>query len=92
MSAALALGHRVWSTARIVWAAPFAVRFRGVLQAMLAALLLVALISWNPADPSWNAASVQAPTNWLGGAGATFADLIMPVSYTHLTLPTICSV
>lgn len=77
MSAALALGQRVWSTARIVWAAPFAVRFRGVLQAMLAALLLVALISWNPADPSWNAASAQAPTNWLGGAGATFADLIM---------------
>ncbi|MGX8273978.1 DNA translocase FtsK 4TM domain-containing protein, partial [Brevundimonas diminuta] len=77
MSAALALGHRVWSTVRIVWAAPFAVRFRGVLQAMLAALLLVALISWNPADPSWNAASSQAPTNWLGGAGAIFADLIM---------------
>lgn len=77
MSAALALGQRVWSTARIVWAAPFAVRFRGVLQAMLATLLLVALISWNPADPSLNAASNQAPTNWLGGTGAAFADLIM---------------
>lgn len=77
MSAALALGQRVWSTARIVWAAPFAVRFRGVLQAMLAALLLVALVSWNPADPSLNAASSQAPTNWLGGTGAAFADLVM---------------
>ena len=77
MSAALALGQRAWSTARIVWGAPFAVRFRGVLQALLSTLLLVAMISWNPADPSWNAASTQGPTNWLGGAGATFADLMM---------------
>ncbi|MFK4058816.1 DNA translocase FtsK 4TM domain-containing protein [Brevundimonas sp. NPDC046655] len=77
MSVALALGQRAWSTARIVWAAPFAVRFRGVLQALLASLLLVAMISWNPADPSLNAASTQGATNWLGGAGATFADLMM---------------
>jgi len=77
MSAALALGQRAWSTARIVWGAPFAVRFRGVLQALLATLLLVAMISWNPADPSLNAASTQGATNWLGGVGATFADLMM---------------
>ncbi|WP_312781724.1 DNA translocase FtsK [Brevundimonas sp.] len=77
MSAALALGQRAWSTARIVWGAPFAVRFRGVLQALLATLLLVAMISWNPADPSLNAASTQGPTNWLGGTGAVFADLMM---------------
>ncbi|MET4684170.1 FtsK/SpoIIIE family DNA translocase [Brevundimonas faecalis] len=77
MSPALALGQRAWSTARIVWNAPFAVRFRGVLQALLATLLLVAMISWNPADPSLNAASTQAPTNWLGGVGASFADLMM---------------
>ena len=77
MSAALALGQRAWSTARIVWAAPFAVRFRGVLQALLATLLLVAMISWNPADPSLNAASTQGPTNWLGATGAVFADLMM---------------
>ena len=77
MSAALALGQRAWSTARIVWAAPFAVRFRGVLQALLATLLLVAMISWNPADPSLNAASSLPTTNWLGGDGALFADLFM---------------
>ncbi|WP_436356500.1 DNA translocase FtsK 4TM domain-containing protein [Brevundimonas sp. CEF1] len=77
MSVALALGQRAWSTARIVWAAPFAVRFRGVLQALLASLLLVAMISWNPADPSLNAASTQGATNWLGGTGAVFADLMM---------------
>ncbi|GAA0870824.1 DNA translocase FtsK 4TM domain-containing protein [Brevundimonas basaltis] len=77
MSAALALGNRAFESARIVWAAPFAVRFRGVLQALLAALLLVALISWNPADPSLNAASSVEPTNWLGLNGALFADLFM---------------
>lgn len=77
MSAALALSQRAWSTARIVWGAPFAVRFRGVLQALLSTLLLVAMISWNPADPSLNAASTQGPTNWLGATGATLADLMM---------------
>ena len=77
MSAALAIGQRAWLSARILWGAPVSVKFRGVLQALLAALLLVALISWNPADPSLNAASGAAPTNWLGLNGALFADLFM---------------
>jgi S-DNA-T family DNA segregation ATPase FtsK/SpoIIIE len=77
MSAALAIGQRTWTGARILWGAPFTVKFRGVLQALLAALLLAALISWNPADPSLNAASGAAPTNWLGLNGALFADLFM---------------
>ncbi|MBL0968525.1 MAG: DNA translocase FtsK 4TM domain-containing protein [Brevundimonas sp.] len=77
MSAALAIGQRAWVSARILWDAPFVVRFRGVLQALLAALLVVALISWNPADPSLNASSSLAPTNWLGLNGALFADLFM---------------
>ncbi len=77
MSAALAIGQRAWSGARILWGAPIAIKFRGVLQALLAALLLVALVSWNPADPSLNAASGLAPTNWLGLNGALFADLFM---------------
>jgi len=77
MSAVLVLGNRAWSSARILWDAPFVVRFRGVLQALLASLLLVALISWNPADPSLNAASSMAATNWLGANGALFADLFM---------------
>ena len=46
-------------------------------QALLAALLLVALISWNPADASLNAASSLPTTNWLGANGALFADLFM---------------
>jgi S-DNA-T family DNA segregation ATPase FtsK/SpoIIIE len=77
MSAALVLGQRAFDSARILWDAPFVVRFRGVLQALLAALLVVALLSWNPADPSLNAASSQAPSNWLGANGALFADLAM---------------
>lgn len=77
MSTALVLGQRAWISARILWDAPFVVRFRGVLQALVAALLVVALISWNPADPSLNAASSAAPTNWLGANGALFADLLM---------------
>jgi S-DNA-T family DNA segregation ATPase FtsK/SpoIIIE len=77
MSAALAIGQRAWVSARLLWGAPITVKFRGVLQALLAALLLVALISWNPADPSLNAASGAEPTNWLGLNGALFADLFM---------------
>jgi len=64
-------------TVRIVWAAPFAVRVRGIIQAVLAALVLVALGSWNPADPSWNTASTQAVKNWMGGGGAVLSDLLM---------------
>ncbi|WGM32675.1 DNA translocase FtsK [Brevundimonas sp. NIBR11] len=77
MSAALAVSQRALASALMIWDAPFMVRFRGVLQALLATLLVVALVSWNPADPSLNAASSSAPTNWLGLNGALFADIFM---------------
>ena len=77
MSAAFAIGQRAWVSARMIWDAPITVKFRGMAQALLAALLIVALISWNPADPSLNAASGAAATNWLGANGALFADLFM---------------
>ena len=77
MSTALVIGRQAWISARILWDAPFVVRFRGVLQALLATLLLVALMSWNPADASLNAASSLPTTNWLGANGALFADLFM---------------
>ncbi len=77
MSTALAISRQAWISARILWDAPFVVRFRGVLQALLATLLLVALVSWNPADASLNAASSLPITNWLGTNGALFADLFM---------------
>jgi len=77
MSAALAISQRAFLSALVLWDAPFVVRFRGVLQALLATLLVVALVSWNAADPSLNAASSSAATNWLGASGAIFADLFM---------------
>jgi len=77
MSAVLIIGNRAWSSVRMIWEAPFMVRFRGVLVALLAMLLIVALVSWNPADPSLNAASSAETTNWLGNGGAMFADLIL---------------
>lgn len=77
MSAVHVIGQRAWMSARVVWDAPFMVRFRGMVLALLGALLLVALVSWNPADPSLNAASGRAPTNWLGANGAVFADILM---------------
>ena len=77
MSTALVIGRQAWISARILWDAPFVVRFRGVLQALLATLLLIALMSWNPADASLNAASSLPTTNWLGSNGALFADLFM---------------
>nr|WP_314122110.1 DNA translocase FtsK [uncultured Brevundimonas sp.] len=77
MSTALVIGRQAWISARILWDAPFVVRFRGVLQALLAILLVVALMSWNPADASLNAASSRPATNWLGANGALFADLFM---------------
>jgi S-DNA-T family DNA segregation ATPase FtsK/SpoIIIE len=77
MSAAHAVGQQVWIGARILWRAPAAVRFRGVLQALLAGLLVFALVSWNRDDPSLNVASPAEPTNWLGSQGAAAADLFM---------------
>jgi S-DNA-T family DNA segregation ATPase FtsK/SpoIIIE len=77
MSAALALGKQAWISARVLWGAPVAVKFRGMLQALQAVLLLAALLSWNPADPSLNVATGLAATNWLGANGALFADLFM---------------
>ncbi len=77
MSAALALSKQAWINARILWDAPFVIRLRGLAQAMLAALLMAALASWNPADPSLNVSSGLAASNWLGANGAVLADLFM---------------
>ena len=77
MSAAVALGQQLLHTVLTVWNAPFAVRFRGVLLALLASLVLVSMVSWNPTDPSWNSSSSDGPTNWLGNSGATIADFVM---------------
>jgi S-DNA-T family DNA segregation ATPase FtsK/SpoIIIE len=44
---------------------------------MVALAWSAALVSFNPADPSWNTASAVEPANWLGRPGAALADLMM---------------
>jgi len=53
----------------------------GFLMCVSALLLLLALISYSPLDPSWNSASVltgsHAARNWIGIVGAYGADLLL---------------
>ncbi len=52
-------------------------RATGGLLLLLCALLLLALASYNPQDPSFNTATAQAPSNWLGAPGALVADILL---------------
>jgi S-DNA-T family DNA segregation ATPase FtsK/SpoIIIE len=61
--------------AGLAWAHPVTARLRGGLVAASGAALAAAFATYNPTDPSLNAASPDAPTNALGGAGAVLADL-----------------
>jgi S-DNA-T family DNA segregation ATPase FtsK/SpoIIIE len=65
----------VWRVAQLVWRQPASARLRGGAVAALGVAFAVAFASYNPADPSLNAASGAAPTNALGGPGAVLADL-----------------
>ncbi len=47
----------------------------GLAIAVLALLAFAALVSYDPADPSWNTATHNPPVNWLGRPGAWAADL-----------------
>jgi S-DNA-T family DNA segregation ATPase FtsK/SpoIIIE len=44
---------------------------------LLALALLLAILSYNPGDPSLNLATDRAPTNLVGHAGAIAADLVL---------------
>lgn len=49
----------------------------GLLILVLATLLGLALISFHPADPSWDTvAAVARPSNWVGPVGAICADVL----------------
>ena len=64
----------VWLQLRAMWDSAMALRFRGGLVATLGVGLIVAFVSYDPVDPSWNAVSGARPTNLLGGLGANLAD------------------
>jgi len=66
-----------WDAIRYGWAQPWSARFRGGLVTVVGAGLLLAVATYNAADPSLNAATGQSPTNALGGAGAAVADIMM---------------
>jgi S-DNA-T family DNA segregation ATPase FtsK/SpoIIIE len=42
-------------------------------------LAALALLSFDPADPSWNTTNLNSVENWLGPAGAYFADIMYQV-------------
>src|SRR3954468_18653773 len=65
----------VWHIADLAWSHPGTARLRGGVVAATGAALAVAFATYNAADPSLNAAGPAAPTNALGGPGATLADL-----------------
>jgi len=76
-SVAAAVSARIYETARWTWSAPLFARFRGGLCAVVGLGLIFAFLSYNPADPSFNAATDRAATNWLGEGGAFWADLAL---------------
>ena len=49
----------------------------GLLILVFAALLLATLVSYDPADPSFNNATGADPANWLGRPGGYVADLFL---------------
>ncbi|WP_029086598.1 DNA translocase FtsK [Brevundimonas aveniformis] len=76
-SATAIVRDRLVESFRLFWDAPMALRLRGGVVAATGLFLLIAFASYDPADPSWNAASATPATNWLGGAGAIWADVWM---------------
>ena len=53
------------------------VMLAGIGLAAAALLILLALISYNPSDPSLNTRGGGIVTNWLGAPGAWTADLLL---------------
>ncbi|WP_372915115.1 DNA translocase FtsK 4TM domain-containing protein [Sandarakinorhabdus sp.] len=48
--------------------------------ALVGAALVLALLTYSPADPSFNTATARAAGNWMGLAGAHVADLLLQLA------------
>ena len=59
----------------------------GLLLGIAGLVLLVALASYDPRDPSLNTATARAPANLAGPGGAAFADLALQVFGLAAVLP-----
>ena len=66
-----------WEAVRIGWSMPAAARFRGGLITAAGIALVLAIATYNAADPSLNVATPLPPTNALGLSGAVIADIAM---------------
>ncbi len=62
----------------------------GITLAVTALILALALITYNPADPSFDTASSSPPTNLAGLAGAQVADLLLQGFGLAGVLPVLC--
>jgi S-DNA-T family DNA segregation ATPase FtsK/SpoIIIE len=62
----------------------------GVLFALVALALTVALMTYDPADPSLNTATYRATRNLVGPAGAVIADLLLQGFGLAAGLPVLC--
>ena len=67
----------VWGLAAAAWRQPVFLRLRGGIEGVLGFAAVLALATYNAADPSPNASSAVAPTNVLGRFGAAVADVAM---------------
>jgi S-DNA-T family DNA segregation ATPase FtsK/SpoIIIE len=59
----------------LAWSHPTTARLRGGVTAAAGGALAAAFATYNPADPSLNAAGLARPDNALGPTGATLADV-----------------
>ncbi|MBU4435737.1 MAG: DNA translocase FtsK [Alphaproteobacteria bacterium] len=66
-----------WDAVRYGWDQPWSARFRGGLVTVVGGGLLLAVATYNPADPSLNASTGADATNALGGTGAAVADIMI---------------
>src|SRR5579884_1640989 len=68
----------------------YAVVATGFALLIAAFLLLLALASYDPRDPSWNTAAAAEPHNFLGAGGAILADLLwQSVGFAAFLLPAV---